>query len=195
MLWRQALARPVKRTARLLGKQQEFTVNELNAKVRKYSEAIGLARADHVANSYCNQCSAKMLKANYLDRSENNQYDRIYEITHPDGKKEILKIEAKGGSAPSYGTAQVGQNRRGDTVSAQQGSKEYETHIDRKMKEKYVKYERMIDSLTTEQMEEFNRMKQTRKALQNSDKVTYIGIEQRLDSDGHLHKSSIAFFN
>lgn len=177
------------------GVHGERIENEYNAKIKKYSEAIGLARADHVAQNYCDGCTAKILKADYLDNSSNKQYDRIYEITRPNGTTEVLKFEAKGGQQPSYGTSQVGQDRDGSIISAQQGSIEYQKHIDKQMKEKYEYYERNYRELTTEQQAEFRRLTETRNSIRRADKVTYIGVEQIIDkSSGNLKQSAISFF-
>lgn len=177
------------------GVHGERIENEYNAKIKKYSEAIGLARADHVAQNYCDGCTAKILKADYLDNSSNKQYDRIYEITRPNGTTEVLKIEAKGGQQPSYGTSQVGQGIDGSIISAQQGSIEYQKHIDKQMERKYEYYERNYRELTTEQQAEFRRLTETRNSIRRADKVTYIGVEQIIDkSSGNLKQSAISFF-
>ena len=178
------------------GVQGERIENEYNAKIKKYSEAIGLARADHVAQNYCDGCTAKMLKSDYLDNSSNKQYDRIYEITRPNGTTEVLKFEAKGGQQPSYGTSQVGQDRDGSIISAQQGSSEYRNHIDSEMRKKYRQYEDGYSNLTPEQQVEFRRMTETLSSIQRADKVTYIGVEQVIDkSSGNLKRSAISFFD
>ncbi|EPM6342201.1 DUF637 domain-containing protein [Vibrio parahaemolyticus] len=178
------------------GVHGERIENEYNAKIKKYSEAIGLARADHVAQNYCDGCTAKILKADYLDNSSNKQYDRIYEITRPNGTTEVLKIEAKGGQQPSYGTSQVGQSIDGSVISAQQGSIEYRNHIDKQMKEKYAYYENNYGELSTEQQAEFRRMTETKLSIELADKVTYIGVEQIIDKNSNnLKQSAISFFD
>ncbi|ELE6600894.1 TPA: DUF637 domain-containing protein [Vibrio alginolyticus] len=178
------------------GVHGERIENEYNAKIKKYSEAIGLARADHVAQNYCDGCTAKILKADYLDNSSNKQYDRIYEITRPNGTTEVLKIEAKGGQQPSYGTSQVGQSIEGSVISAQQGSIEYRNHIDKQMKEKYAYYENNYGELSTEQQAEFRRMTETKLSIELADKVTYIGVEQIIDKNSNnLKQSAISFFD
>lgn len=178
------------------GVNGEVVVNEWNAKIRKYSEVLGLARADHIANNYCIDCKATMLKSDYLDKSTNRQYDRIYQIDRPDGRTEILKIEAKGGYDPTYGTAQVGLDGQSDIISAQQGSKVYQDHIDENMLKKFNEYRDVYSELTSEQQFEFERMKTTRNAIKYADQVSYIGIEQTIDkSSNQLKSSSITFFD
>ncbi|MHA2877325.1 DUF637 domain-containing protein [Vibrio campbellii] len=167
----------------------------LEQQQRNLSEALGEARARHTVENYCQDCKVTMMRSNYdyVSNAKNNQYDFIAKVERPDGSIEVVRVEAKGG-ASSYGHAAVGTDDRGDLVHAQQGSEEYMGRTDREMRDRFES-DSKNSNLDSKAREGLRELGDTLALMDNPNvKQSYIGIEQRFDSQQNLNDAAIRFF-
>lgn len=168
----------------------------LKADIRKYGDVLGSAKLEH--NLHIEFTSVKKLPFEVPGRGQQGQFDGIWLATDKNGVTKLITGEAKAGkNQVHYNHRQVGKDRAGDIIDAQQTSAQYYKAIWENMEKSFqtakesskyqsdLLYKKQTDELG-KTLEIYEKYKQS----SPSSSIEYRGSELIFNENGMIKKAN-----
>ncbi|KQA18730.1 hypothetical protein AAY52_09805 [Vibrio metoecus] len=168
----------------------------LKADIRKYGDVLGSAKLEH--NLRIEFTSVKKLPFEVPGRGQQGQFDGIWLATDKNGVTKLITGEAKAGkNQVHYNHRQVGKDRAGDIIDAQQTSAQYYKAIWENMEKSFqtakesskyqsdLLYKKQTDELG-KTLEIYEKYKQS----SPSSSIEYRGSELIFNENGMIKKTN-----
>ncbi|MBT2920643.1 DUF637 domain-containing protein [Vibrio anguillarum] len=168
----------------------------LKADIRKYGDVLGSAKLEH--NLHIEFTSVKKLPFEVPGRGQQGQFDGIWLATDKNGVTKLITGEAKAGkNQVHYNHRQVGKDRAGDIIDAQQTSAQYYKAIWENMQKSFDTAKRsskyQSDLLYKKQTDELGQTLDLFKQYKQSglsSSIEYRGSELIFNENGVIKKAN-----